>query len=300
MKNNNLKISILVVGIAMVIGFIYFIVTMKDEQQDLEQESIILENELAQRDSAYNEAVDLLFGIEAEVERIKNRENIISNRSLNEHDGYSENQIVEDMRAIDSLIVSANTRISHLLHQLELSDIDLNSFKRRMSQLNKELQDRTRSIALLKEDLKTKEIQIAGLEDNVESLEKENEQQLVMISDQMNQLLNQDLRTNTAYIAIGTRDQLEEKQLIKREGGFLGLGRTTGLADNAIIENFSQIDIRATEKLYIDAMKVDLVTDHPTNSFKLISNGKNISHIEITDPEEFWKLSNYLVIAIKS
>ncbi|MEQ9231517.1 MAG: hypothetical protein RIF46_12610, partial [Cyclobacteriaceae bacterium] len=113
-------------------------------------------------------------------------------------------------------------------------------------------------------------------------------------------LLKQDLKSHTAFIAIGSKDELEKQQLIKKEGGFLGLGKSTQLADNAVVENFTEVDIRSTDKLYLDASKVDVVTEHPSSSFRLVSDGDNISHIEITDPAEFWKLSNYLVIAIKS
>ena len=61
---------------------------------------------------------------------------------------------------------------------------------------------------------------------------------------------------------------------------------------------FTEIDVREQKSFLIYAEKAELITNHPTNSYKLMGMESRVDSLLITDPEEFWKASKYLVIVI--
>ena len=90
--------------------------------------------------------------------------------------------------------------------------------------------------------------------------------------------------------------------MVTKERGFLGLGRSIDLNESANDDEYIKIDIREFNKLPIEASQVQLISEHPADSYVIIQdeNEENIKYLEITVPEKFWKVSKYLVISTKS
>lgn len=300
MKTKKGAIGVLVFGALITFGIIYFFVGAHEETQTLRAQTNELERELANRDSAYNEVVDLLFTIESQMEEIKTREQLVTDRSLNELDTSNYEYIVSDMRAIDSLIVSTNRRISQLTSQLNNANISLRSFKSKVAQLSKQLDERKQSNLLLRDQLADKKLELEELTYDYQALQLASEYQEELIQDQADQIMAQMISTNKAYVAIATEDELEERKVIEKEGGFLGIGRDVVLNDEISEEDLTEIDVRSVDKLMLNAKKAELITTHPPSSFELVEDDKEVKYIEIKDPVEFWKLSKYLVVAVKS
>ena len=102
-----------------------------------------------------------------------------------------------------------------------------------------------------------------------------------------------------AYYASGSYKELKEKGVLAKEGGFLGLGQNTTLSSNVDNEDFTQIDITKTDTIPVHSKKVELITEHPKGSYKLVENNGEISYLAIENPSEFWRLSKYMVIETK-
>ena len=105
-------------------------------------------------------------------------------------------------------------------------------------------------------------------------------------------------KLNTAYYAFGTKKELIEKGVISKEGGFIGIGKTSKVKDDFNKEYFTKIDITNTNSINIGAKKAKILSTHPTSSYKLIGE-KMVEKIEITNAEEFWSSSKYLVVIIE-
>ncbi len=104
---------------------------------------------------------------------------------------------------------------------------------------------------------------------------------------------------NKAFIAEGTFKDLKAKGLVSKEGGFLGLGKNKSLQENFSDSVFSQIDITVTKTIPINSKSAKLITEHPAGSYEMIHEDKDkIAYIEITDPDQFWKISKYAVVEI--
>jgi hypothetical protein len=100
---------------------------------------------------------------------------------------------------------------------------------------------------------------------------------------------------NSVYYAFGTSKELKEKNVITKEGGFIGMGKSTKLKDDFNKEYFTKVNASQTTSIDIRAKKAKIITSHPSSSYKLIGE-KSVEKIEITNTEDFWSNSKYLVI----
>ena len=64
---------------------------------------------------------------------------------------------------------------------------------------------------------------------------------------------------NTAYYTIGTTKELKEKNVISKEGGFIGIGKSTKVTDDFNKEYFTKINIEQTTIINIGAKKVKII-----------------------------------------
>jgi len=119
------------------------------------------------------------------------------------------------------------------------------------------------------------------------------------ILDQKRLVIEREAALNTAYYAVGPYKTLRDKEIIKKEGGFLGINRETTLTGNPDEELFHEIDIRDITKIPVFAKKWDIVSGQDASSYELVYDNENMEWIHITDPEKFWKKSKYLVVVIR-
>ncbi|WP_425392727.1 hypothetical protein [Ekhidna sp.] len=301
MKNRNKNILAVVIGLVITAGLVVAFTSMQEEKKELVVQSVQLEEELQRRDSAYNEIIDIMYGVESKIEKIKQRENILSDVSnTNDFTAADKKQMVKDMSLIDSLILQTNETVSRLVAKLDNANINLSSFKSRVNQLSKELEDRKQSIASLREELKEKDVVISEMTADLKSLEYQVDSQENELDTQMRKINMQQEELNKAFFAIGTEKSLVADGLVNKEGGFLWFGKINELDPDAAKDKFSEIDIRTTNRLIVDAEKVDLITDHPSDSYEIVKEGEVVKYIDIKNPEKFWGISKYLVVAVKS
>ncbi|MEQ9006728.1 MAG: hypothetical protein RLP12_02515, partial [Ekhidna sp.] len=172
MNKQTKNILAVVIGLAITIGLAAVFISMQEEKEELTVQSVKLEEELQKRDSAYNEIIDIMYGVENKIERIKKRENLLSEVSnTSDFTSADKKQMVKDMSMIDSLIVQTNETVAKLVAKLDNANINLNSFKNRVNQLASELEDRKKSIATLRDELKQKDVAIAEMTSDIKSLE---------------------------------------------------------------------------------------------------------------------------------
>src|SRR5690606_23582766 len=105
---------------------------------------------------------------------------------------------------------------------------------------------------------------------------------------------------NKAYWVQGTFKELKENEVLEKEGGFLGfIGKNKTIKKNLNVESFTELDIRETEIIPLNAKKVEMISEHSDNSYRLIYQDDLVSYLKIENPEEFWKLTRFAVIEVK-
>ncbi len=271
----------------------------KTEREKLEAQNQQLEQKLQTRDSLYNGMMSLMTEVESEIKQIKEQENLISTRS-DDVDKTRDMDLAGDIRNISDLIQSTNQKVILLSGKLDQADMQVNAFKKRITQLTNELQKYKQNIAQLHDELDLKDEQINNLNVEVGSLVTRVQLQTETIEIQNQELSNREKLLNKGYFAVGSAKNLMQEGLVTKEGGFLWLGRTMELAEDAAQDKFTEINVEDTKRFYLDSDKINLVTEHPSASYKLVSDAGKVKYLEVTDPREFWRISKYLVISVKS
>ena len=141
--------------------------------------------------------------------------------------------------------------------------------------------------------------QIAALTEQVETLTAEN----VALKDTIE---NMSTEANTVYYVVGTKDELEQKGIVKEEGGarFLFVlwksGKTLVPArslDPSVFtpvdrRHFSQLPLPATDKEYRIVSRQDVgALETPPSG-----DGTIMGRVKIADSARFWANSKYLII----
>lgn len=273
------------------------------ELQSLRQENQQLLNEAAEKDSAMVTFMESFNEIEQNLAEIRERElNIaLKNDESGENSGDVQAQIKEDIRVINGLISENKKTIEDLNQQLKSTkgrNVELNRMLVRLKdQLNTQIEEKDQQIALLKDDLQKMNFTVEELNSDLDTLRQVNSE-LALSNEEKEQMIEEQVsQINTAYIALGTDKELQETNIITKEGGFLGIGRTEKLSGNLDESSFTKIDIRETKTIPVEGKKIELVTPHPADSYKINGEDK-IESIEITQPDKFWNNSKYLVVRV--
>ena len=259
----------------------------------MESQRQSFEDMLIARDSTINEWMLTLDQIEENLETILQKENLISVQSTDaEFTPDRKEQILDDIKQINTLLDLNKKKIAALNAELKKSGGAIKGFQERISELEMSIKQRESEITDLKMALVNKNFEIEQLNTRMTDLQ-------ITIAHQDEEISNQIDEMNTAYLAYGTYKDLKEKGIVSKEGGFLGLGKKESLVEDFADSLFSQVDITDLRSIPVNSKDARLITEHPTNSYELIHEEEDkIAYIEIKDPDIFWKISKYAVVEI--
>ncbi len=158
----------------------------------------------------------------------------------------------------------------------------MSSFNATIKQLNTLIEEKEETIRSLRAEAKTMLSRIRNLE----------RERTVLVEE------NTELRES--YFVVGTRAELMDKGIIDRKGGFLRIGRKTRI-DQLDASNFSAATIETAEVFVGRGVKkYHILSNHRTNPalFSFEDRGGAV-YLTISNPEEFWKISRYLIVEVK-
>lgn len=243
-----------------------------------------LSGKLGEKELALQEFITNFNEIQENLNAIKEKEKIVSSNSSQGDAKSKEDQIKEDIQAIYDLMSKNKSRIGSLTQKLKNSNLKLEGLEKMIENLQNSINLKDEEIADLKTRMEGLNIELSNLTTNYQEVETENQVKTNEI--------------NTAYYAIGTSKELKEKNVISKEGGFIGIGKTTKVKSDFNKEYFTKVNIEQTASINIGARKAKIITTHPSSSYKIIGE-KPVEKIEITNAKEFWSASKYLVIIIE-
>lgn len=265
----------------------------KADIDKLEREKSELLAAASYKDSTITSFINEVNEIESNLATIETKQSNIAMTSANsELKGSQVNRIKENIAAINALMEENKEKIASLNKKLKSSGAKSAAFEKMLASLNAQLADKDRELVGLNEKLAGLNVQVEQLTTDVGTLTTLKEENTRTIEDQTKKL-------HTAYFTMGTSKELREKQVVSKEGGFLGIGRTDVMKENFNNEAFQTIDITQTQTIPIEAKDAKLLTVHPSDSYTLQHEGKDVvSSLVITDPDKFWKTSKYLVVVV--
>lgn len=240
-----------------------------------------LNGELSAKEVALQEFVTSFNEIQENLNAIKEKEKIVTANSQSGDVKSKEQTIKEDIQAIYDLMAKNKNRIGSLSKKLKGANSKIAGLEEMIANLQAQIDSKDGEISSLKAQLESKNIELSNIVMNLENLEAESGSKTEKL--------------NTAYYAFGTSKELKEKNVITKEGGFIGMGKSTKLKDDFNKEYFTKIDVAQVTYINIGSKKAKIITSHPTSSYKLVGE-KMVEKIEILNAEEFWSNSKYLVI----
>lgn len=204
-------------------------------------------------------------------------------------------EVLKKVGTIKEIIDNQKQKISQLEEDLERQRLSEGNepdsrVHALLAHVKAQLAEKDREIARLKAQLERKDVDIANLR-------REIGQQSLRIAelnkrtDMQNEALkNQDAMLNQCYMVVGPKEVLERKGIIRK-------GK---IVPEAALDRskFRKVDIRSFHNMTFQGKKgkVRVLTHMPPNSYTISSNGNGTYSLEILDPTDFWRVSNYLVI----
>lgn len=253
------------------------------EVERLVEENIKLKDEAQKKKEEINSFIESFNEIQKNLDVIKEREKLVAvNTSDPELQNSKKQEIADDINLINELLVKNRQRISSLNKQLKSANFKIEELEKMVERLVKQLEDKDSEIASLKEGLEKANAAYKDL--------------FIEYNERLDEIEDKTNKINTAYYAFGTSKELNGKGVLTKEGGFIGIGKAEKLKSDFNKEYFTQIDITQTKSIILACKKAKLVTMHPANSYKFEGPDNKIERLVITDPENFWVASKYLVI----
>ncbi len=277
----------------------------KSKISNLSAEKTELQNNLEERDSIVNELVGAFDSIENNLTFINKKRSqlMVENK---ETKPSQQEIIIRDIRLMDDMLIESSQKIEELEKRLKDSGIQLKAFKNKIASLYKNIEQQNIQIAAFKSQIEDQDKKLIALNQQNDNLEST----LLAVLDtialkekiivQKEEIIEKHISTlNKGFFASGTYKELFENGVVLKQGGFLGLGKNKILQNNFNDDYFTEVDITQNRTIPLNAKKINLISEHPVNSYKLIEEGGLITKLEIEIPEDFWKITHYAVIEVK-
>ncbi|MEL7587282.1 MAG: hypothetical protein AAGU19_11270 [Prolixibacteraceae bacterium] len=267
-----------------------------DRMQEM-QDSIT--RAVIERDSTILDFVASMNEIQENLDSIKKIQSIVKVQqgSGDELQQGDKDRIVNDIRLINDLLQKNRDLITGLQRQANSSGMKIAELQKALINLNRQVEEKNAEIGALREELQKMNLGMEGLNMQLKTAEEKSITQEQVIRETEQVVEQQTIEMNTAWYAFGTTKELISNNVIEKEGGVLGMGRTLRMKEDYNRDFFTQVDIRDLKSLPLYVKKATLITTHPAGSYHF-SGGKEIESLEIDNPQEFWKTSRYLIIAI--
>ncbi len=246
--------------------------------------------------------LDEVFATLNEVEEglvdIRQKENIITAETNKDGLDVPESQrvrLMEDVIAVKEAINRYKEKIEQLKKDSNLKSVE---FKKKLNSLQKELEQKSRTIESLQGMLKEKDLIISQKEQTIDSLEhhasdlKEDITVLTGEKDELkDKVASQDRALFAAYYIVGSKEDLIEAGVISKGGLF----KSAKVSYEAEKTSFIKIDYREISTINTNSQKAKVLSNHRKGTYSIEEvDGEAI--INISDPAGFWEQTKYLVI----
>ena len=199
-------------------------------------------------------------------------------------------RIRENMQYIQETMAQNAELIEKLKARMRESGRKNEQLQHTIENLMAQMEQKNSEIEQLRSELASKNIRISELEEQTANLNQDLSN-LQQQSHQQDQTINQqDRQLNAAWYALGTKRELKDHNILK--GGKV-------LQGDFDASYFTEIDIRRVSQINLNSKKVEVLTTHPAGSFTLERDQNIIYTLRITNPQQFWSTSKYLVVQTK-
>lgn len=295
--------ALLLLLVVVIAGIV--IMNKTSQIEALNQQNANLNETIELRDSMVNEMTSTFEQIEENLTFVRNKRDQMVLKPKEGQENQKE-LLVADIKLMNEMLAESSAKIEELEKKLKSSGIEIKSFKNKIAILNKSIEEQNNSIQQLRAEIEQRDYrisemdtQIASLQNDIATKEDSLESKSQVIANKSQIIVEKENEINKAYFAVGTHDQLIKNGVLAKEGGFLGIGKNITIRDDLNQGYFTKLDIRNTKQFPLNSKKVKLISEHPANSYTLVEENDKIAYLEIENPDEFWKLTKYVIVETK-
>lgn len=259
----------------------------EDETAQLEEQYL---RELREKDSIIKMTFTSMDEIEGEINVVKQDNNLASITTTDEELSTSQKEkIIADVKSLSLLLEENRKQIAEYKSTIGKYKGKQKGFEAKIAEMEAMMLEREGTINGLKELIAQMDADINRLNGRVDSLNNENVAKVETIK-------QKDEQIQTAYVIQGTKKELKEDGIIVREGGVLGIGKTSAISPTIDQTKLTKVNIYSTKSIPVNSKNAKLISSHPESSYELKKEGDEIASIEILNADEFWRTSKYLVV----
>ena len=259
------------------------------ETADLNQRIDSLNRVNVQKDNEINDMLETLNTIEDGFRAINEAQGRVTVERRGEGADAAQ-RIRENMQFINETMTQNKDLINKLRLRLRDSNTASEQLRKTLENLTAQLEAKESELAVLRQELEAKDIHIAELDEQVSQL---NEDVTSLKDDKARKeetISQQDKELNTAWYVFGTKRELKEQNILKSGEVLQG---------NFNKNYFTKIDIRVDKEIKLMSRDAKLLTNHPAGSYTLDRDANKQYVLRITNPQQFWSTSKYLVVQVK-
>jgi peptidoglycan hydrolase CwlO-like protein len=307
MEKKTMISGITAILFVLVIVIAGIVILNKNSQVDmLSLQNANLNETIELRDSMVNEMASTFEEIEENLTFVRNKKDLLVITPQEGQENQKE-MLVADIKLMNEMLEESSKKIDELDKKLKKSGLEIKSFRNKIAQLNKYIAEQDNSMQQLRAEIDQRDYkitemdaQLALLQGDIASKEDSllSKSQTIAVKSQT--IVEKENEINKAYLAVGTHNQLIKNGVLSKEGGFLGIGKNTSISGDLNENYFTQLDIRNASHFPINTKKAKLISEHPANSYRLVEENDKVAYLEIENPQEFWKLTKYVVVETKN
>ena len=245
-----------------------------------------LQNANAQGRMDYEDLQGYLTIIANGLDSIQTEEGEIFLNRSGEGAAPNKQQMRQKLAYVGELLNRHRARIDELERQLANGQGDAKKLHTIIVALRQQIDQKDRELEQLRADLNDSRKSVADLKNTVTRMQNIQDEQDNKIQMQEAKIQEQTSQMSRAYVKIASKKQLKEEGLLS--GGFLKKKKVN--YSNVDLSSFKAIDTRTTRTISVSA-KAKIITPVPQGSYTL-SGGT----LTITNPDQFWSVSNFLII----
>jgi predicted nucleic acid-binding Zn-ribbon protein len=248
------------------------------------------------------ELAKMIEEIETNLDSVAKDQMVVS--ELNK-EGYAtqKEKIDAKIAGINSYMEQNKAKMEALEKKAKKSGKTNAALQKMIASLKKQIVDKEAQIVEMQSTIQGLEVKVGELNQTVASKDQEIATKNDEISKKDNELVerqktieSKETELTTGYFTFGTRKELAEMGVIKREGNFLGkISKVSEKLDNS---KFKKVNIKSLSEIKLGLIKKKkIVSAHPENSYYFTTSGEEV-FLKISDYAKFWSLTKYCIVEI--
>ncbi len=268
-----------------------------EEIERLQAQNDSLQNVANESNAQVEEFMEAFNEIQQNLNTIKQKEQIIDLNATADGEMSPDmvDQINNDIITIYELMIENKEALSTLKSKIAASGTKNKELQDMLKLYEDQMTQKDEEITLLKQKLEEMNFNMQELNEKIGDLES-NLDTLQQITEQQDQTINeQDKLLHTTYYVIGTKDELKANNILTKDG----LLSKLSIDANFNKSYFTESDYRNLNEIPINHKKIEIITQHPSDSYTVIESEGTVTKIKINNKDKFWSLSKFLVIVLK-